>query len=868
MTGANHAVDPAPRPTSDPRELTLPERPKPPRFLRWFYARFFSHIKIDDGWATAVRDSAKRGVVVYVMRTISFLDFLCLDWLTQQFGLPLLRFVNDVGLWILEPFGRGERRLRFRAQIPEDQALASVVGSGHSALMFLRKPPNVMAPKRKGRALEVDLIQTLVVEQRKMQRPILLVPQTFVWSVLPPNKRWSIWDVVFGPIDNPGKIRTLLQFLVNYRNVKLRTGAPFDLLEFLEANQELTDAEAAQKVRIAMLRRIERERTVVIGPHDKTPQRLRDEMLRSPRIRRLLEQTAQSTHKTVADVEREAIRELKKLQAAPDKIVISMFRAGLDRVWNRIYDGLVVDKEGIERLRSASREGNLILLPSHKSHIDYLVLSDVLYQYAMSPPLIAAGENLSFWPLGPVLRWGGAFFIKRSFRGKKLYAALVDAYIRKLMIEGFSIEFFLEGGRSRTGKLLPPKLGLLSMVVDASLEITTRPLYFVPISVGYERIVEQKSYVSELSGGKKKEENLGGLLRTSKVLRSRYGRLYVQFGELLKFDDVVREVTGDTSDTPRRELTPVERRSLVQKIAHRVVHEIDRSTVVTPAALTATVLLTNRRRGLRRQELLERAEMLLNALRARSAPLASTLQQANGGETQLRTEAIMEALNLFLDARLVLEHGEGPNTIYQIPDDRRLALEYYKNNIIHFFVASSLIASALQFGEIPAEESVLRERVRRLSRVYKYEFMYRADATFDEIFDDALNLMIGAGELERTELGIRPAKIALIDTYTAIMQTYFEAYRVALRAAATLKTPMSKKEWLKRAQNEGETMHLAGDIEHRESVARPKLENALAAMRDHGILVFDEGDAIKLGPEIHTEEDLRKLEERLRGFET
>ncbi len=838
---------------------------EPNGILRWFYRRFFSHLTVDEKWSGAVRDAASRGVVVYVMRSLSVLDFLCLDWLLKQFGLPIVRFVNDLGLWILEPFGKGERRLSLRRQIPEDRALETVVSSRASALLFLRKPPALGRDTRKGERIEVDLIRTLVEAQRKIAEPILLLPQTFVWSKLPPNKRRTLLDLVFGPSEWPGRLRVFFQFLLNYRNALLRSGEPFDLKAFLESHQELTDTEAADKVRYALLRRIERERAVVIGPSAKTPFRIREEILRSPRVRKHIESAARTSKKSVPAMTREADKELRRLCASPDPIVVAMYHVVLDWIWHRIYDGLVIDKEGIERVRAAARTGNLILVPSHKSHIDYLVLSDVFYTNAMSTPLIAAGENLGFWPIGPVFRRGGAFFIKRSFKGKKLYTALVDAYIRKVMVEGFSIELFVEGGRSRTGKLLAPKLGLLSMIIDAALELRQRPTYFVPISVGYERIIEERSYVHELGGGEKKAENAVGLLNSSKTLRSRYGRLYIQFGEVLKFDDIVREVAGVDADTGElnRDLTPPQRRGLVQRVAHQITHEIDRVTIATPAALVATALLTNRHRGIVEKDLVEQARTLLSTLERLGAPLAPPILDANG---QLREEAVRETIHLFLDAKLIVEHqADGTHSaepIYSVPHDRRLALEYYKNNILHFFVPNALIASALLLDDTePVSETVLKERVRRLSRLFKFEFMYRADAPFDDIFEDALSGLLAAGEVERLADHVRPAGGRAghrLATYAELLRTYFESYRVALRGAELLlEAPLGRKEWLKKTLAIGQRMFLAGEIELGESLSRPKLETAIQALRDHGLLALGELDTLKPGPEATALSDLR-----------
>jgi glycerol-3-phosphate O-acyltransferase len=880
---------------------------EPPWLLRWVYKRFFTHIQVDERWSGVVRDAARKGVVVYVMRSLSLLDFLCLDFLVKRFGLPLVRFVNDLGLWILEPFGKGERRLRLRRQIPEKQALTEVLQSQFSALLFLRRPPRLGSPKRRGEEMDTDLIRTLIENQRTLQQPIFLVPQTFVWTKRPPQARRGLVDGVFGTVEWPGRVRVLLQFLVNYRNALLRSGEPFNLQAFLAENPGLTDAELADKVRYALLRRMERERTLVFGPTKKTLGRIQDDLLRSPRIRKHIENEARGSGRSIAKVEKEARNELSKLCANQQPYVVAKLARFLDWVWNRIYDGIVIDEDGIERLREKARDGAIVLLPSHKSHVDYLVLSSVLYSRQLLPPLIAAGENLGFFPLGPILRRGGAFFIRRSFQGKKLYSALVDGYMRRLLVEGFPIEFFIEGGRSRTGKLLPPKYGLLSMVVDASLLLRARKVYFVPISIGYERIIEERSFVHELGGGEKQKENVGGLLRSSNILRSKYGRLYVHFGEILSFDDLLHdalveplaEETGEfdaaailsgsvalkpssagdllAPDAPRaarrpardrQDLSPRERRVMIQRLAHRVTYQIDRVTVVTPAALVAMALLAHRQRGMTHTDLLHAAESLLSALERQNARTAGQLRDEDG---QIRSDTLHEAVELFLDGKLIQRHGEGDEAIYKIPSERRIALEYYNNNVLHFFVPSALIAAALQLSDGKAiTVQTLRERVRQLSKLFKYEFNFRADASFEEIFDDALASMMKFGELvlEDDHVAAAPGRAgAILDTYASLLRSYFEAYLLALRSTGMLleRGEMSRKDWTKQALALGQRMYLAGEIVRRESISKPKLETALKALKDYQ-LVKTSGEDLQPGRVLTDAATLQALEKKLLPF--
>ncbi len=824
------------RPAPDETGGYQPVVYEPSPMWQRIYRRFFASVQIDPTWASRVRDAAKDGQVVYIGRAVSFLDFLALDFLTKEHGLPPIKLTNDLGMSIVEPFGRGSRRLRFKSQIPEDRALAECLHHGDSALLFLRRHPAI--GQHKGEELENDLIRSLVELQRKIARPIRLVPQTIVWTKRPPTSRKSLVDLLFGPSDWPGRVRTFLQFVFNFRNALLRAGEPFDLAELLRDNQDLTDAEAADRVRYALLRRLERERTVVLGPAKKTATRIREEILRSPRVQEQMKAAAAENGRSLEAVRAESDRELAQLCAAPDMATVDLFHRGLGPLWNRIYDGLVVDEPGLERVREAARRGPLVFLPSHKSHIDYLIISDVLYAHGLAPPLIAAGDNLSFFPLGALLRRSGAFFIKRSFKGKKLYPQLVDAYIRKVLALGHHLELFIEGGRSRTGKLLPPKLGILSMIVDAALKLEDRDIQFVPVSIGYERIIEEGSYVHELEGGEKKAESVGGLLGSGRILRSKYGRLYLQFGEILPFRGMIEG---------KRERTPSERRALVQRVAHRATYEINRVTIVTPAAMMATALMSHRVRGIDHAQLMARARELLALFQKHGAILARSLVDRRG---DLRPDALESAIQLFQDAKLVTIT---PERMFVVPDDRRMALEYHKNTVIHFFVPSALVASSL--GALGWETSLveLRDRVRTLSRLFKLEFMYRADAEFEAIFSDALARMLESDEVHWEADRVRRAggdagkRLVL---YQGMLKTYLEAYRLALRSIVQLgdKT-LTKKEWVKSTLVLGRRALQLGEITLRESVVRPKLETALAIFHELGI-ARTEGENVHHGPKI------------------
>jgi glycerol-3-phosphate O-acyltransferase len=580
-----------------------------------------------------------------------------------------------------------------------------------------------------------------------------------------------------------------------------------------------------------------------------------------------------------------ALSMLREMEAEVDPNALRALDALFDQTVARMYTGFEIDEEGLARLRDAAKDGTLVLLPSHKSHVDYIILTRLFFHASLPVPLVAAGDNLSFFPLGPVLRRGGAFFIRRSFKGDRLYGAVVDAYMRRLLKDGWPLEFFLEGGRSRTGKLLPPKLGLLSIVVDAVLGAegdSSRKVYFAPISIGYERLVEERAYVHELSGGEKQKEDVGGLFRAAESAHGRYGKLNVQFGELLTLDGVQKEL-GEA----KRPETPAKRRALVTRLAYRVMNEINRVTAVTPSALVAAALLTHGKRGIPHGELVARCERLATILRGKGARFTPTLL-VSSDPFVLRREAIREACELFFRAGHLEAHRPGqpvgdakraarpgPDAVYVVPDVERLSLDLSKNLVVHFFVSRATIAAPLfaaeAAGDAALDPNLLAARVQALSRLFKYEFQFRADATFETIFHETLDAMERDGEIARDASGHvclprdgEGRERALV--HARMIRSFIEGYRVAARAlSALLKGGLSPKDLTKRAMATGERMFLAGEIEAREAVMRPIVENALLAFHDQGYLGRDEGDYVL--PESYANADaVRTIEARIASY--
>jgi glycerol-3-phosphate O-acyltransferase len=425
---------------------------------------------------------------------------------------------------------------------------------------------------------------------------------------------------------------------------------------------------------------------------------------------------------------------------------------------------------------------------------------------------------------------------------------------------------------------LPPKFGLLTMVVDAALGVEDLSTQFVPVSIGYERVVEGETYERELQGGEKRKEDAAGLLKSSEMLRHRYGRINMQVGTILTLEDVANEI-----DLTLQPLTPPKRRALVTRLGNRVMDEINRVTAVTPGALCALVLLSHELRGLSHDEVVTRSERLLAVAIGLGARTSPTLSTPSG---LLRTESLREALQMFVDAKLVevshldqppgneLGSTAGPSAVYSVVEKKRLVLDTSKNIIIHFFVERALVALALLvLGSPGAAREAVRQRVYDLSRLFKFEFRFRADAPFDAIFQETLERMQEDGEVtlqgDRVEPGPGRQGVSAAEslaTYASILRNFLEGYRVAARCLGGLvDKPLGEKEMMRKALGVGQRMFLSGEMQRYEAVSKPIFENAFEAFADQGYLVRRDGK-YDLGSTLTSQAAVDEVEDRIVSY--
>jgi glycerol-3-phosphate O-acyltransferase len=793
-----------------------------------------------------VRALAERGVVVWVHRARNPVDHLALSSVVAREGLPQAAFVGGLNVLALQTLPVALSRLRRGvAGVRREEALLErCVRAGFSAELFLRRPLHLLSPSSTMRA---RFVETLVRVQRYFDRPIYLVPVFLALRQRPGHFEPTAIDALLGSVEEPGLLRAIGRLIAAGDSARVEMSEAVDLAAFVRERNDVADAVIAKKVRWTVLHHLARVERVAHGPPLKSAARLRDDVIKDARLQEAIAQVAQADNAPPAAVARRARALHDEIAARFDVDIARFLDRVLQAIWRRIYDAIVVDDADLERVRQAARRGPLVLVPSHRSHVDYLVMSQVMLQHGMLPPHIAAGDNLSFFPLGPVLRRGGAFFLRRSFKGDVLYGAVFRAYVRRLFKEGLTTEFFIEGGRARNGKTLSPKLGLLSMLVDAWLESREDDAVFVPAHIAYEKLVEAKSYTKELGGAAKEKESAAGLMKATGVLAGRYGKVFVTFDEPISLRDHMakRGISRDVPvDDPRV-------RAAIAALGHRITWGINQAGVVTAMSLVCATIFGYRKKGLDEERLLFGAKSLLaHVARQPRARLERGLD-GDGADRLLRG-----ALDKIVADGLVKKTVVDQRTLYAVTEGAWLILDVHKNHVLHHaapeaIVATAMLAAGANPGTGAVDRAVVAERAREISRALKLEFIFEPGVPFERLFDAAVADAITAGFLRAGDGTIaipdEPVPRIAWRFAASLIQGFVECYAVVVDAVARVVGAEGSDEKIAvgRLLEAVKAAVVAGDVHAAEAASKVVVENAVGLLVERGFVVRD-GKALRL----------------------
>jgi glycerol-3-phosphate O-acyltransferase len=632
-----------------------------------------------------------------------------------------------------------------------------------------------------------------------------------------PEKDYSsLTDIFFGYKDHPGIIRKIVLFFRHNRKAIIDFGRPLDLKAYLESQSaDMPLHEMAAEIRQLLIESIDSQKRIILGPIMKSRQQFKEIVLMDKRVSEKIHSMSSENKKKLRQMRKRAGEYFDEIAADYNPTYIQFFYVALNWFWKKLFEGIHVDTTALSKVREWARKGTLIYVPSHKSHIDYLILNYILFTHHMHLPRIAAGKNLAFWPVGHIFRKSGAFFIRRSFSRATLYLEVFNRYIKALLEEGHSIEFFIEGGRSRNGKLVLPKTGFLSILLQAQQEGYSKDLIFVPTSIIYDRIIEEDSYIKELGGSTKKGESLKQIFQARRYLKKKYGKIYVQFNEAFS----LKEYLSQTN--PSGQITH-------QELAFHLVQAINDVSLVIPLSLVATAILANHRRGFHRSELTETVDIFLEFLTKQGVPLADTLNEP--------TKAVQDTLSLLVGWKVIdsLEDTPGEEEpFHYVDEDKKMELEYYKNSIIHFFIPHAFVALSLLSGkeEVKDTEAIISDYAF-LKNLFRHEFVFNEKEDLREKITSVVEYFSDATFISGSEDGggykLTKLGYAKLPIWAALAKTFIESYWIAVRSMTGRTEKAGKREdLLKEMSYLGRRFHKLGVVEHIGALSELNYKNAV-----------------------------------------
>ncbi|MHC6528597.1 glycerol-3-phosphate 1-O-acyltransferase PlsB [Vibrio proteolyticus] len=563
--------------------------------------------------------------------------------------------------------------------LPDPLQPLTINGKSFTRYVFTSSRPTLMKNDYDAPSESIALFSDLLEQhQQDSELDVQIIPATVLWGRKPGKEESS--RPYLQALNGPQKAKAVL---LSGRDCMVRFSPVVSIRYMADAHG--TDASIAHKLaRVARIH-FSRQKLAASGPDLPNRQALFRRLMKSAAIEKAIADEAKAKNISIDKARKEAQDIMDEIAADFSYSLIKNGDRILSWLWNRIYQGLNINNASTVR-RLAQDGHEIVYVPCHRSHMDYLLLSYVLYHEGMVPPHIAAGINLNFFPAGPIFRRGGAFFIRRSFKGNKLYSTIFREYLAELFAKGYSVEYFSEGGRSRTGRLLPAKTGMLAMTIQAMLRGLNRPVTLVPVYIGYEHVMEVSTYAKELRGKRKEKENAGLVLKTLRKLRN-FGQGYVNFGEPIPLNQYLNEHAPEwTQDidpmggSKPQWLTPV-----VNQLASKMMTHINDAAATNALTLCATALLASRQRALSRDSLETQIESYLALLR--NVPYSETYTVPEQDAKALVAHA--ESLDKFVT------ESDAMGDIISLDRSQSILMTYYRNNIIHLLALPSLIAQMM-----------------------------------------------------------------------------------------------------------------------------------------------------------------------------
>lgn len=636
-----------------------------------------------------VPDLADDAITFYVLSEYSRANSLLLEEEIQRLGLPSA----------ISPIKNSD--------IDED-----------SAMIFLthRRAKTAHSPR---------LARLIKAYLKNPNKPIHLVPVTILWGRAP-DKEESLFKLLFADEWRvPSITKQLFNIGVMGRDTFVRFYEPKQLGTLLAHYPNCPPNELTGHIQNRLAGYLLKQRTSILGPDLSDKRNITHNILTATSVQNAIAHHAKDNNKSIEQVTNEAKAYIDEIASDYSYSVVRVFERFLTWLWTRLYDGVKI--QHFDRVRTLAPDYQVVYVPCHRSHMDYLLLSYVIHTHGLRIPHVAAGANLNIPILGEILRSGGAFFLRRSFRDNPLYGTVFKEYLHNLMQKNSPLEYFIEGGRSRSGRLLAPKMGMLAMTVTSYLQSPAKPVVFIPTYISYERIMEGATYVGELKGKPKEGENLLGLLKTAKKIERIYGQVNLSFGTPLFLDDFLQKFA--VSDQSSAQLP-----AMIDELGLCIMQRINQTAVVNPVSLVALVLLSSKKAALDESVFLQ--EIAFYQALARALPYAKDITV-----TDMDAKEMMGyAMGLTLIERTPHTLGN----IIKVADKQAPMLSYFKNNILHVFILPSLVATLVQRNQQISIDN-LYKIAKLLYPFLKAELFLSMDNSFADTLKAIIDDLAGRG---------------------------------------------------------------------------------------------------------------------------
>lgn len=572
---------------------------------------------------------------------------------------------------------------------------------------------NMPSSKSEAYHYSAKLIRMIEVLEKYPEYDIELVPVTVLWGRSPEYED-SWFKALFSDAwSTPSKLKQALNISLYGRENYIEFHKPISLKAAIEkAKTERPNFSPAHSIVKELNSNFNKYKEAILGPDLSDRRNLINKLMKTETVQDAIRKESIDHKISMFEAENRAKGYLTEVVSDFSYSTLRFAEIALTKLWTQLYDGIEV--HNFDTVRELAKDYEIVYTPCHRSHIDYLLLSYVIFNRGLMVPHIAAGINLNLPVVGQIMRGAGAYFIRRTFSGNELYTSVFKEYLHSLLSRNTPLEYFIEGGRSRTGLLLPPKKGMLSMTVQSHLRGATKPIAFIPTYFGYEKLIEGTSYLNELNGKPKEAESIWGILSSARKIEKIFGQVHVNFGEPIFLDQVLTANHADQIKLNIHDELPQPVIQTVDQVANSILENINKAVVVNPISLISLILLNTENHALNENDLISQIEQyryLLNDVKYDPRMMM----------TELSTVEIIQYAIKLKQVESVSQNNE--NWI-RVAESQRILLSYFSNNILHCFILPALVAILIQsYKKVSCH--YLIDTIKNMYPYFKEEFFLK-----------------------------------------------------------------------------------------------------------------------------------------------